>query len=189
MCISTARVYEIERARRKRVGTDVVSKDLDVGEVYLGQKPQLQVGGDHASGRTDDISQPPGDRPSPSTDLQAPSALADSKTLNAPLRQRVQTVLQQLKTTRFVLGGMRERIVRCLTHSQNRKPRGPAAGVTIASALGHDGSLGQAEGSLAWVTAVVAVMALAGIILLRRNAVRLTCQVGMLHTPATTVRA
>ena len=64
-----------------------------------------------------------GDRPSPPTDLQTPSALPDSKTLNAPLRKGVETLLQQLKTARFVLGGVRERVVRCLTHSQNRKPR------------------------------------------------------------------
>ena len=38
--------------------------------------------------------------------------------------------------------------------------------------LGNGGSLGQAEGAVAWVSAVAAVMALAGIILLRRNAVR-----------------
>jgi hypothetical protein len=32
-------------------------------------------------------------------------------------------LLEQLKTARFVIRRMRERIVRCLTHSQNRKPR------------------------------------------------------------------
>jgi hypothetical protein len=32
-------------------------------------------------------------------------------------------LLQQLKTARFVLGGMRERVVRYLTHSQHRKLR------------------------------------------------------------------
>jgi hypothetical protein len=67
-------VYEIEGARRKRVGADIVPKDLDVRGVYLGQKPQLQVGGDHAPGRADDVRQPPGDRPSPPTDLQTPRA-------------------------------------------------------------------------------------------------------------------
>jgi hypothetical protein len=74
------------------------------------------------SGRADDIGEPPGDRPSPAPDLQTPSALADSKTLNAPLRKRVETVLQQLKTAGFVVGGMRERVVRSFTHSQDRKP-------------------------------------------------------------------
>ena len=121
-----SRVDEIERARRKRVGTDVVPEDLDVRGVYLAQKPHLQVGGDHTPGRADDIRQPPGDRPSPPTNLQTPSALADSKTLNAPLRKGVETLLQQLKTARFVLGGVRERVVRCLTHSQNRKLRYPS---------------------------------------------------------------
>jgi hypothetical protein len=116
-------VYEIERARRKRIGADVVSKDLDVRDVYLGQEAQLQVGGDHPPGRADDFRQPPGDRPPPPTDFQAPSALADPKTLNAPLGKGVETLLQQLKTARFVPGGMRERVVRCLTHSQNRKLR------------------------------------------------------------------
>ena len=85
---------EIERARRERVGADVVPEDFDVRGAYLGQEPQLQVGGDHAPGRTDDIGQPPDDRPSPPADLQAPSALADSKTLNAPLRKGVKTLLQ-----------------------------------------------------------------------------------------------
>jgi len=118
-----SRVDEIERARRKRIGADVVPEDLDVRGVYLAQEAQLQVGGDHPSGRAGDFRQPPGDRPSPPTDFQAPSAFADPKTLNAPLGQGVETLLQQLKTARFVLGGMRERVVRCLTHSQNRKPR------------------------------------------------------------------
>jgi hypothetical protein len=85
-------VDEIERAGRERVGADVVSDDLDVGSVDLGQKPQLQVGGGHMSGRAGDMGEPPGDRPSPAPDLQTPSALADSKTLNAPLRKRVETV-------------------------------------------------------------------------------------------------
>ncbi len=118
-----SRVYEIERARRKRIAADVVPDDLDVRGVYLGQQPDLQVRGDHAPGRTDDLRQPPGDRPPPPADLQTPSTLVDSKTLNAPLRQRVETLLQQLKTARFIRSGMRERIVRCLTHSQNCKPR------------------------------------------------------------------
>jgi hypothetical protein len=116
-------MYELERAGRKRVYADVVPEDLDVRGVYLTQKPQLQVGGDHAPGRADDIGQPPGDRPSPPADLQASGAIADSKTLNAPLRQGVETLLQQLKTARFVLGGVRERVVRSLTHSQDHKPR------------------------------------------------------------------
>ena len=68
-------------------------------------------------------SAPPGDRPSPSTDFQAPSAFTDPKTLNAPLGKGVETLLQQLKTARFVLGGVRERVILCLTHSQNRKLR------------------------------------------------------------------
>ena len=108
--------------RRKGVGADVVSKDLDVRRVYLAQKPQLEVRGDHASGGANDIRQPAGDRPSPPTDLQTPSAPADSKALDAPLRKRVEMLLQQLKTARFVLGGMRERVVWRLTHDQNRKP-------------------------------------------------------------------
>ena len=116
-------VYEIERSGRECVGADVVPKDLDVRGVYLLQKSQLQVGSGHASGRAYDFRQPPRDRPSPSTDLQTPSALADSNTLNAPLRKRIETLLQQLKTARFVLGRMRERVVRCLTHNQNRKLR------------------------------------------------------------------
>ncbi len=61
--------------------------------------------------------------PRPPADLQAPSARADAKTLNAPLRKRVETLLQQLKAARFVLGGMRERVIRSLTHSQDHKPR------------------------------------------------------------------
>jgi hypothetical protein len=77
-------VDEIERVRRKCVGADVVPEDLDVRGVYLGQEPQLKVGGDHVSGRADEARQPPGDRPSPPADLQAPSALSDSQTLNAP---------------------------------------------------------------------------------------------------------
>jgi hypothetical protein len=116
-------VNEIERAWRKRVGADVVPDDLDVRGVYLTQKPQLQVGGDHAPGRANYLRQPPGDRPSPATDLQAPSALADAKTLNAPFRKRVETLLQQLETARFSVGGMRERVVRRLTHSQDHKPQ------------------------------------------------------------------
>ena len=120
-------MYEIERAGRKRAGADVVPDDLDVEGVYLTQKPQLQVGSDHAPGRASHIGQPPGDRPSPPTDLQTPRALADSKTLNAPLRKRVETLLQQLKTARFVLGGMRERVVRSLTHSQDHKLRHSSA--------------------------------------------------------------
>src|SRR5215472_16359578 len=128
-------VYEIERARRKRVGAYVVSKDLDVRGVYLGQKPQLQDGGDHPTGRADDFRQPPGDRPSPSADFQTSSALADPETLNAPLGKGVETLLQQLKTARFVLGGVRERVVRCLTHSQNRKLRHSSpSGRTLLSA-------------------------------------------------------
>jgi len=51
------------------------------------------------------------------------SGLADAKTLNAALGERVETLLQQLKTTRFVLGGMRKCVVRCLAHSQNRRLR------------------------------------------------------------------
>ena len=58
-------MYEIERAGRKRIGTDVVPDDLDVRGVYLTQKPNLQVGTDHAPGRASHIGQPPGDRPSP----------------------------------------------------------------------------------------------------------------------------
>ena len=37
----------------------------------------------------------------------------------------VQPSLQQLKTTRFVLARMRERVVRCIPHSQNRKAQPP----------------------------------------------------------------
>ena len=110
-------MYEIERAGPKRAGADVVSDDLDVRGVYLTQKPDLQVGSDHAPGRANQIGQPPGDRPSPPTDFQTPSAHADPETLNALFRKRVETLLQQLKTARFVLGGMRERVVRSLTHS------------------------------------------------------------------------
>ncbi len=88
-----SRVDEIEGAGRKRIGADVVPKDLDVRGVYLGEKPELQIGGDHTPSRADDLRQPPGDRPSPSADLQTASALADSKTLDAPLRQRVETLL------------------------------------------------------------------------------------------------
>src|SRR5690242_21187480 len=103
---------EIERAGRKRTGADVMPEDLDVREGYLGQEAQLQVSGDHAAGRAGHVGQPPGDRPPPAADLQAPRALADLKTLDAPLGKRVQTLLQQLKTARFVLRGMRERVVR-----------------------------------------------------------------------------
>ena len=46
-------VYQIEGVGRERIGADVVSKDLDVRGVYPAQKPHLQVGGDHASGRAD----------------------------------------------------------------------------------------------------------------------------------------
>jgi len=116
-------VDEIERAGRKRVGADVVPEDLDVRGVYLGQEPQRQVGGSDASVRADDIRQPPRDRPSPPADLQAPSALADANTLKTLLGKRVETLLQQLKTARFVLGGMRERVARSLTHSQDHRPR------------------------------------------------------------------
>ena len=104
-------------------GADVAPEDLDVRSVYLGQEPKLQVGGDHAPGRADHIGQPPGDRPSAPADLQAPRALTDFKTLNAPLREQAETLLQQLKTARLVQSGMRERIVRSLTHSQDHKPR------------------------------------------------------------------
>jgi len=38
-------------------------------------------------------------------------------------RQRVEALLQQLKTARFVLGRMRERVIRSLTHSHDHKPR------------------------------------------------------------------
>ena len=37
----------------------------NVRGVYLAQKPQLQVGSDHAAGRANHSRQPPGDRPSP----------------------------------------------------------------------------------------------------------------------------
>jgi len=90
---------EIERVRRKRVGADVVPEDLDVRGIDLGQEPHLQVCGDYVSGRADELGQPPGDRPSPPANLQAPRCLADFKTLNAPLRKWVKTLLQQLKTT------------------------------------------------------------------------------------------
>ncbi len=76
------------RAGRKRAAADVVPNDLDVRGVNLTQEPDLQVGSDHPPGRADHIGQPPGDRPSPPADLQAPRALADSKTLNAPLGKR-----------------------------------------------------------------------------------------------------
>jgi hypothetical protein len=46
-------VCEIERAWRERLRADVVSKDFDVRGVYRAQKSQLQVGSDHASGRSD----------------------------------------------------------------------------------------------------------------------------------------
>jgi hypothetical protein len=121
-------VDEIERAGRERAGADVVPNDLDVRGAYPTQIPQLQVGGDHPPGRADHLRQPPGDRPSPPADLQAPRALADPQTLNTPLGQRVQTLLQQLKTARFILGGMRERVIRGLTHSaiiSCGTPRGP----------------------------------------------------------------
>ena len=132
-CMSTARVcMRSKEIKRKRVGADVVSKDLDVRQVYLAQKPQLEVRGDHASGRPNDLGQPGVIDPRP-TDLQTPGAPADSKTVDSPLREGVETLLQQLKTARFVLGGMRERVVRGLTHDQNRKPgslrrRGAARG-------------------------------------------------------------
>jgi hypothetical protein len=71
-----------------------VSKDLDIRGVYLGQEPQLKVGGDHPPRRPDEISQPPGDRPSPSTDLQTLVASSESKTLNTPFRKGVETLLQ-----------------------------------------------------------------------------------------------
>lgn len=130
-------VYEIERSGRERVGADVVPVYLDVLGVYLGQKHQMQVCSDHASGRADDFRQPSGDRPSRSADLQTPSTLADSKTLNAPLRKGVEPLLQQLETAPFVFGRMRERVVRCLTHNQNRKLRysSPSATHLGASAL------------------------------------------------------
>src|SRR5262249_20697162 len=127
-------VDEIERAWRKRVGADVVPQDLDVRGVYPSQQPSLQVGSDHPPGRASHIGQKPGDRPSPPADLQAPGALADPKTLNAPLRQRVETLLQQVKTARFVLGGMRERVVRRLTHSEDHKGPGTLRGPHRASA-------------------------------------------------------
>jgi hypothetical protein len=78
---------EIERAGRKRAGADVVPEDLNVRGA--GQEPRLQVSGDHESGRTGHVGQPPGDRPSPPADLQAPGVLADFKTLDAPLGQWV----------------------------------------------------------------------------------------------------
>ena len=159
-------VYEIERAKRKAVGADVVSKDLDVRRVYLAQKTQLEIRSDHASGGANDIRQPAGDRPSPPTDLQTPSAPADSKPLNAPLRKGVEMLLQQLKTARFVLGGMRERIIWRLAHDQNRKAgslrrRGAApdlllavTALAISSGLAHLGERGGAPtyttGALPW---------------------------------------
>jgi hypothetical protein len=107
-----SRVYEIERAQWKRVGADIVPKDLDVRCAYLAQEPQFEVRRDHASARTNDVRQPASNRPSPPTYLQTPSAPADAKTPDAPLRKGIETLLQQLKTARFVLSGMRERIVR-----------------------------------------------------------------------------
>ena len=44
-------VDEIESAWRERAGADVVPEDLDVRGVYLTQKPQLQVGGEHVAAR------------------------------------------------------------------------------------------------------------------------------------------
>ena len=55
-------------------------------------------------------------------------------------------MLQQLKTARFVLGGMRERVVRCLTHSQNRKLRYRSPS---GRALAGSGPLGGAVDQLA----------------------------------------
>jgi hypothetical protein len=52
--MSTARVYEIERAERERVGADVVSKDGDVRGVDVIQHPRLHVGRRDARGRADD---------------------------------------------------------------------------------------------------------------------------------------
>ena len=106
---------------RERVGPDVVSKNFDIRGVYLAQEPHLEIGGRHVSGRANPLGHPPSDRPSPPTDLQTPSAPAYPEALDAPLREWVEMLLQQLKTARVVLGRMRERIIRCLAHSQDRK--------------------------------------------------------------------
>ena len=99
ICMSTARVCMRSKEPGGNVSVRMSCRMTSTFEASISlRNPNLQVGTDHAPGRADHIRQPPGDRPSPPTDLQTSSASADSKTLDAPLRERVETLLQQLKT-------------------------------------------------------------------------------------------
>jgi hypothetical protein len=111
-------VNEIERPLRERVGAKVMAQNLDVRLVDRGEEVELEVGGGHVPFGADVSGKPVSDRAAAAADLETPGASTDSEPVDAPNRQWIETLLEQLETARLVLGEMGKRVVRHVAHAQ-----------------------------------------------------------------------
>ena len=68
---NSARVDEVERSLRERVGAEVVAEYFDIGSLDRVEEIDLEVGRSHVPARPDALGEPTRDRPAAAADLQA----------------------------------------------------------------------------------------------------------------------
>ena len=97
-------VNEFEGTGREVVRAKIVSKDGEVRRRQGGQEICLQVGGCDVTGRSDMVAEPTSDRAAAPSDFEAAGTRFESKALDTPHGERVESLLEQLQSPGFVDG-------------------------------------------------------------------------------------
>jgi hypothetical protein len=89
-----ASVDEVKAVLGWVIDCDVMPYGGEVGQIYVCEQLNINVGGDNSAGWSDLLTQPGRDGTAPGPDFQASETLANSERCQAPFRHGVKVLLQ-----------------------------------------------------------------------------------------------